>query len=185
MTERRRAAKLEPIIVELEDGNEYLAHPLPWMDRNDLGNEILKQYNELTNDAIKSFVGEDGTPQLDLMLNDKLKDPAAILKLAYPQVAEWPKLTWPEILELIYAACDVNGLENLRQLIDPNSRTPDKVGGTNSSGEDQIDTQKTPFTEDSDSSDLTEPESSNSPTLSSPISSPSTNEESGTTGTGE
>lgn len=158
MAERRRAARREPITVELDSGDEFEAHPLPWMDRNELGNEILKQYNNLTNLAIQSYVNEQGTPQLSIMLNDKLEDPEAVLKLAYPGV-ELPTLTWPEILELIYAACEVNGLEHLRQVIDPNWITPNENGGTNSSGDDnqeQEDSEKMPSMEGSDSEDSTE-----------------------------
>lgn len=175
MTERRRAVKTEPIVVEVYNGDTFTAQPLYWLDRNELGSEILRQYGDSTNEAIKSFMDESGTPQLSLELNDKLKDPIKVLEMAYPEVKGWKdkRLTWPEILELIFASLEVNSLERLKDLVDPNWSAPEKNGGTSSGEADQTNTQNEQSTPDSDSPDSPTPTLLNSPTTSSPPSSKS------------
>jgi hypothetical protein len=189
MADRRQVARQGPIEVEVLDGTVYEAHALPWLERNDLGAEILQQYQEVTNSAIKAYVDPDGVPQLDLLLNDKLKDPVKVLKLAYPHVEDgaFDKLTWPEILELIYAACDINGHGNLRPLIDPNFPTPTSNGGKSSSGMGEVlaDILKTQSTQDSDSLDSPEEEPSDSPTMNSMPSLTNGNSNDGQSDTGD
>lgn len=188
MTERRQVARQGPIEVEVLDGTVFEAHPLPWLERNDLGTEILVQYQEVTNEAIRAYVDPEGVPQLDLLLNDKLKDPVKVLKIAYPNADDgaFDKLTWPEILELIYAACDINGHGNLKPLIDPNSAAPTSNGGKNSSGMDELlkGILKMPYTPDSSSPDSPEEKPSDSPTTSSTPSSTNGNSSDGQEGTG-
>jgi len=134
MAERRQAHRREPIIVEIRE-EEVEARPLPWIQRNDLGNAVIEQYTAMLNSTMRSYVNpETKVPELQMYLNDKLGNPIEILSMAYPNLDIKDEWEWPEIYELIYAALDVNELGHLRDLIDPNFQTPTSAGGTSSSG---------------------------------------------------
>src|SRR6185503_4890083 len=85
MSERRTAFRRDPIEIELEaEGRLISVGPVPWEQRNDLGNEIVKQHTEELNDSVKSFVttiDDIEVPQLEARLANKLKDPFVVLKL--------------------------------------------------------------------------------------------------------
>jgi hypothetical protein len=167
MVERRRVAKRESITVEFDDGVTLEAKPLRWMDRNDLGNEIVGQFIDVTNLQIKAYTDPEGVPQMQAYAQDKLKDPLKILQMGYPDEDEskYSDRTWGEILELILASMDVNGLAHIRNLVDPNSPAPVPDGGKNDSGQnEESETPKMPSMQGSDSPDLTDPELSTSPT---------------------
>ena len=167
MAERRQAHRREPIEVEIQD-EVVTARPRPWLERNDIGNEIMRQYAELLNSSIQAYKnpGTD-TPQLSLYLNDKIKDPVAVVVMGYPELEErvdWlNSLDYDELLELVYATLEVNRLETLRELVDPNYQTPMRNGGTSSSGteEGMTDTQSQPSSPDSSSQESPEEKSSN------------------------
>lgn len=171
MVERRQAQRRQPIEIEVRE-RVVEARPLPWMKRNDLGNEIMRQYSEMLNSTLKSYV-EDRTdkpeseepivPQLEIYLNDKIKDPGAVVRLGYPDYYNteaddqfFDKLDYGEMLDLIYASLDVNHLETLKELVDPNSLAPASSGGPSSPGEDQSDTPSQPSTQDSSSQESDE-----------------------------
>ena len=142
MAERRQAHRREPIEVEVRD-RVFTARPLPWLKRNDLGNEIMTQYTELLNSSLAAYKNpETGTPELSLYLQDKVQRPVDIIMLGYPdEDKDWiNELDYPELLELIFASLDVNQLETLRDLVDPNSQPPTNPGGTSSPGEETSDT---------------------------------------------
>lgn len=138
MPERRQAQRREPIEVEIR-GEVVEARPLPWFRRNDLGNEVIHQYAELLNSTLRTYTNPDtGAPEVEMFLNDKLKDPIAILRLAYPHVEEFQgadiDLEYSEIYELLFAALEVNDLKHLREIVDPNFQTPTPPGGSEPSG---------------------------------------------------
>jgi hypothetical protein len=167
MAERRRVAKRASIIIELDDGITLEAKPLQWMDRNDLGNEIVEQFIEVTNLQIKAYTDPEGVPQMQAYAQDKLKDPLKILRMGYPgeEESKYSHRTWGGILELILASMDVNGLSHIRNLVDPNFQAPVPDGGKNDSGQnEESETPKTPSMQGSDSPALTESELSTSPT---------------------
>lgn len=155
MAERRQAHRREPIEVEVRE-RVFEAHPLPWLRRNNLGNEIMSQYADLLNSSLRAVQdGEDenAAPRLEMYLNDKISDPVEILRMGYPNedVSAYEDLDYDEIMELIYATLEVNQLESLRGLVDPNWHTPTNDGGIDSAGEDQTDTQNQQSSPDSDS----------------------------------
>jgi hypothetical protein len=166
MSERRQAHRRESIEVGVRE-RVVEARPLPWMKRNDLGNEIMRQYSDMLNSTLRAYV-DDRTdqkdsespvvPQLEIYLNDKIRDPGTVVRLGYPDYHNteedtkfFEELEYPEMLELIYASLDVNQLESLRELVDPNATAPEKNGGANSPGEDQNDTPSQPSTPGSSS----------------------------------
>lgn len=183
MAERRQAHRREPIEMEVR-GEVLEARPLPFTDRNDLGNEIMSQYAGLLNDQMKSYADPDGTPRLELFLNDKISDPVGILKLAYPHVDEsfLQKLEPDEVFDLIYASLEVNLLTDLRELVDPNALAPTMPGGNESSGMESpaSDTQSPQPSPDSSSQESGEKKSSRSRTRKSSTSSANKTENSGT-----
>ena len=168
MGERRQVHRREPIEVVFDDGKTYLARPLPWTARNDLGDEILQQNLEAVNEAVKIFVTDvDGTqvPQLSGVMKNKITDWSSVLRKAFPdiEVIEFSSYTNEELAELTIASLEVNGLEHLRDLVDPNSPTPMLPGGTSFSAEGmtQIPGQKIESSELSSSEDSAENPSSN------------------------
>lgn len=178
MAERRQAHRREPIIVELPSGVEIEVHPLPWQARNDVGDEIINQSQEITNEAIRVYVDQtSGAPQLEMRLNEKLRDPGMIVAMGLPGVEIPSDTTYSEIHEIIYAILDVNDLEKLRPLVDPNFQTPTTIGGESLSGlESLIDGVKTPSSEGSSSEASIEEPLSPSPTERSSVSSEKVNE---------
>jgi hypothetical protein len=161
MGERRQAHRRETITVALVNGKEFVAEPLHWMERNDLGNEILRQSQEMVNESMRLYVdAASGAPQVELMLDTKLNDFPKILMMAYPGTKRQDyegNIYYEDFLELIYAALDVNSLTHLRRLVDPNFQSPEKNGGENSSGvQEMLDIQKKQFTSDSSTQDSIE-----------------------------
>jgi hypothetical protein len=133
MVERRQVSRREPIEVEVR-GRVFVAEPLPWQVVGDLGNEIVRQNAEAANEAIRLYV-QDDIPQLDLKLAQKISDWMALLKIAFPQNSkeDFLDLDIDEVSELILASVDVNHLQHLRHLVDPNFQTPTNLGGTSTS----------------------------------------------------
>jgi hypothetical protein len=130
--DRRQAHRREPIEVVMDDGRVFEARPLPWLDRNALGALIVQQTLADLNEMVRVYVDPETTaPQLDLEFSEKLKDPIPVLRLIYPdrEVGDFTDLTRDEITELLLAGVDVNGLERIRHLVDPNSQTPMLNGG--------------------------------------------------------
>lgn len=159
MSERRQAHRRETITVVLTTGKEFEAVPLKWLDRNDLGNEIIRQSQEMLNETMKLYVDAvSGAPQVDMMLDTKLSDFPKVLMMAYPGTKRTDyegDVYYEDLLELIYAALDVNSLGHLRRLIDPNFPSPEKNGGASSSGDQlMLDIPKNQSTSDSSSQDL-------------------------------
>lgn len=137
MTERRQAARREPIEIEVADGRVFTAHPLPWMVANDLGNEIVRQNLEAANDLVKLWVNDAGLPEIEMKFQQKISDWQTVLRIAFPDVADevWrtPRvLSSGECAELLLASLEVNHLEHLKHLVDPNSPTPTMTGGNDS-----------------------------------------------------
>jgi|SRR6185503_9500409 len=135
MSERRQAFRPDPIEVELEkDGRLISVGPVPWEQRNDIGNEIVKQHTNELNEAVRIFVAEDGTtPQLEARMANKLTDPFAIMHLAlepaeYEKVVD-KKIYLNQITAILLAIVEVNELEHLKPLVDPNASTPGSFGG--------------------------------------------------------
>lgn len=165
MSERRQVHRREPIVLSMENGREFEAKPLPWLQRNDLGDEIVTQNAKVINDFVSVWIdSESGVPQLEAKFHEKLTDPVAVIQRAYPSVdkAELEGLTFDEILELIYAALEVNHLTHLRPLVDPNFQTPTMLGGSDTSAGMTIpDGQKMESSIASSSTDSPETKSSN------------------------
>jgi len=162
MAERRQAARREPIEVELQDGRVFTAKPLPWMDANDLGNMILQEQAASVNNAVRLYV-EDNVPQLEVSLQLKVTDWQPVLDKCYPENThlEWSTPAAPsrdECAALVIASLEVNQLEHLIGLVDPNSPTPTNLGGLNTSesGTEMIAGLRMQSTPDSSEQDLVE-----------------------------
>jgi hypothetical protein len=161
MAERRQATRRKPIEVEVEDGRVFTAHPLPWMQANDLGSEIVNQNLENANQLVRMWISDEGLPQLQMQFQKKISNWQSILRMAFPEVSDemW---TTPRVLdesecaELMLAALDVNHLEHIKHLIDPNSPTPTIPGGKSISLEPEGNGAKIESTADLDSQDSQE-----------------------------
>jgi hypothetical protein len=163
MAERRQAARRDPIEVELQDGRVFIAHPLPWMVANDLGNEIVRQNLEAANDLVRMWISDAGLPELQMQFAKKITDWQTLFKMAYPDEPEekWNDPKSPgldESADLILASLDVNHLEHIKHLVDPNFQPPMLPGGASTSTETEGESGKrTESTPDSGSVDSTEP----------------------------
>jgi len=162
MAERRQAARRAPIEVELQDGRVFTAEPLPWMEANDLGNLILQEQAASANDAVRLYM-EDNLPQLEVSLRLKVMDWQPILRKCYPGItdAQWSDPAAPsrdECADLVIASLEVNNLEHLAPLVDPNFQTPTNRGGSDISESGTMMTagQKTTSTSESSDADLAE-----------------------------
>lgn len=134
MSERRQAFRRDPIEIELEADRLISVGPSLWEIRNEIGNAIIKQHTDELNDAVKTFIAEDSeVPQLQVRLANKLADPFVIMQMALPE-PEYSKVVdrkiYPnQITAILVAILEVNELEHLRALVDPNFSTPDGIGG--------------------------------------------------------
>lgn len=173
MTERRQAYRREPIEVDL-GGEVILVGPISWLKRNDFGNEVMRQNTEIMNEALQIYVNEDAenaVPHLTAKFSEKFTDPYALFDLGLDeetskQVKAVDPLYENQIVEILLAICDVNRLETLKPLLDPNFQTPASNGGlTEMAGVRDI--LKTGSGPDSSSQVSTETPSDSSPILSS------------------
>lgn len=168
MTERRQAFRREPIEIDLGDAVISVA-PVSWLRRNDFGNEVLRQHSELLNEAVQIYVEESvdtALPQIQARFASKFQDPIILLQYGLAE-SEFQKvkaiaedLTFEQIAMILLAICDVNKMEQLRPLLDPNSLTPTPLGGILSQmAEEGIDIQKTESGQDSSLQESTATES--------------------------
>jgi hypothetical protein len=137
MGDRRQVHRREPIELVMDDGRVFTARPLPWLARNDLGSAIVQHSLNDLNEAVRLFVDpKTSAPQLALDFDEKLKNPLPILLMMYPEEDEhaYDNLDRGEITALLVAGVEVNDLERIRHLVDPNFQPPLPNGGTSSSG---------------------------------------------------
>lgn len=107
--------------------------PIPWEQRNDFGNEVIRQHTEAINEAVRLFVNEEGVPQLEAKVAEKFNDPTTLLRIGlgedlYKEAVSEP-LYFNQIVALLIAICEVNEFTQLLPLIDPNSTTPTALSG--------------------------------------------------------
>lgn len=158
MAERRQAVRREPIEVEVR-GTVYKAEPLPWLVANEIGNIIVTQNAEAANNAVRMYATEDNIPQLEAALKRNVSDYGAFLIKGYPgtKKEEYDPYDADELFELSKAMLEVNHLDYLINLIDPNSASPTESGGT---ATPEVGAgQKTSFTPDSFSTESPTPQS--------------------------
>lgn len=175
MPERRQSFRREPIVIVLDDEREVLVAPVPWEQRGDFGNELMRQNAEVINEAIKIWIDPDsGIPQLEAKLQEKFTDAGILLRLGLPEGAYDEIKSWPlysnQVTDILLAILEVNQLENLRPMIDPNSQAPTQLTGMLSSllaGATENTGQETASGGDSSSPVSIDTPSSNSPTPSS------------------
>lgn len=129
MSERRQATRREPIEVEVRD-HVYVARPLPWQTAGDLGNAIIQQGLSAVNDSVRLYM-QDDVPQLEMRLGQKITDWYSLLKIGYPD-DDFRELGLDidECAVLVIASLEVNHLEHLTDLVDPNALPPMSDGGT-------------------------------------------------------
>lgn len=181
---RRLVHRREPIEVVFDDETKFEVKPLPWQKRNDLGSQLVHDNVEQTNKQLRMFVDPElSVPQIEAQLNEPLSDYPKFLILGLteydrkgkatsaPKREEFDNFTFGELVELLSAILEVNELQKLKRLIDPNFQAPTESSGeTSSAGMETIQAldrligAKTPSLPDSSSSDSEETTSSSSPT---------------------
>lgn len=165
MPERRRVVRREPIIIETDNG-EFEAHPLPWQQRNDLGDLLIQTYVASVSAMVGAIRMDAETGQVaGGHLDDKVFDWAGLLALGFPSVEsrEFDKLDIFEMRELVKASLEINDLDHLSFMIDPNSRSQSSAEEAEEATSDGPKIMSTP---DSGSADSQEVRSNSSPTQS-------------------
>lgn len=153
MAERRQVARRDPIIIETSQG-DVVVEPLPWMQRNDLGDKILQSYAESINSMVGAMSTDPETGRVSTggaHFDDKAFNWDGIIDLALPSVDRGliDKLDITELRTCLLASLEVNKLESLGSMIDPNFQPPSQEGR-----EDQQDGQKIISLPDSGSPDI-------------------------------
>ena len=170
MGERRQAFRPDPIEVELSEGEIISVGPVVWTQRNEFGNEVIRQHVEIINEAVKMFVDSDtGIPQLQMKLAEKFSDHRELFRLGldeetFKRLTVLEPLYQNQIVAILLAICEINELEQLKAMIDPNLMTPTTLSGLLSRAASGVeDTQKTESGPDSSSQESTEIPSEPSP----------------------
>jgi len=134
MDNRRQAFRREPIVIELDPNFSLPVDPIPWEQRTDFGNEVVRQHVQILNEAVKIYVDEDtGLPQLEAKLTQKFSNPLELFRSGLPEetfnlLKDLP-LYHNQVVEILLAICDINDLPQLKPMLDPNSQTPTPLGG--------------------------------------------------------
>lgn len=151
MEQRRQVTRRDPIIIETSQG-EFVAKPVPWRMRNDLGDGVIQSYIDSTNEFLGAFkTGPDGK-LIGGVFDDKAFDWNAVLALAFPDMDHevFDKLDIWEMREVLLASLEVNDLESIKHMIDPNSPAPEPMTKNTEVGSGaEPDGQKTISSEDS------------------------------------
>lgn len=134
MTERRQVFRRDPIEIELGGDEVISVGPVPWQKRNDFGDAIVRQHIMMINEAVELYVDPDtSTPQLSAKLGEKFRDADELFQLCLSEeeYAKLKQLTLyhNQVIEILRAACEVNDLDQLIQLIDPKLMAPTTLGG--------------------------------------------------------
>lgn len=111
----------EPIVVKFEKST-FVAEPLPWRKRNDLGEAIVQSYGAALQQSLASTVTDaDGNEQIDLHFAEAQIAYDKIIPLAFPgnDAADFADLPFEVLVdEVLEAALVVNGLERQRYMLD-------------------------------------------------------------------
>jgi hypothetical protein len=135
MAERRQAFRRDPIEVDLGDDKVISVGPVPWQQRNDFGDAVIRQNIQVINEAVSMYVDPDtSAPQLEAKLGQKFNDANELLILGldeatYELVMAISPLYYNQIIAILVAAAEVNELDQLLPLIDPKLLAPTTLGG--------------------------------------------------------
>ena len=155
MTEGRRVTRREPITTTVVLGGgkevEFIAHPLPWRKRNDFGEALNSMYSAALNEELKIDTNAEGVavglvggffdahmdyPGLFTLgystYDDELNaiEPAAALTKTFDQ------LDFDPMIEVLGAVLEVNGLERIAHLLDPERKVLRLTGASESANEE-------------------------------------------------
>lgn len=126
--DERVKSRREPIEVVVGK-RLFVAKPLPWRRRNELGEAIVRSYTAVLQQSINAATSKDaeGNDQIDLHFGEGQIDYEGIIKLAFPdQKADaFDELTYGELVDdVLEAALVVNGLERQRHMLDLGKSVP-------------------------------------------------------------
>ena len=149
MTDERRVTRHEPITTVVEiDGKDvtFVAKPLPWRKRNDLGEALLRMFGDALDKVVQAGMDKQG------MLIDAVFDYGTVWVLAYPdgKKADFEALDFDEMVEVLTAGLLVNGLDRLAYVLDPDRKKDLMTGGDTSAPDESA---KMPSPIDSSSSE--------------------------------
>ena len=137
MDDRRQLTRKEPLEVHVPSLELTLkVAPLPWRKRGDLGNLIQKQFSKALDAAKES--GDDPYALIDYN---------AIVAVGAGLASEQGELlTYEEMIQLVRIALDLNGLDQLLWMLDPEAVAPTD---STENGARPEDGEKTSSTDDS------------------------------------
>lgn len=123
MAETRIVSRREPIVIEVGgDIPDFVAEPLPWRRRNDLGVVIRDAFNAavgIVRAMAKDKEADADAPEVPMF--ESLMDYPKVGVLCYPtrSAEDFEALTFDALIAVLGAALDVNGLERVKDLLDP------------------------------------------------------------------
>ncbi len=122
--ERRVVSRHDPIIVEADDVSVEI-RPVPWRQRNQLGTCIAQSYTNALNESLATNRDEAGNFTFDARPFESFFDYEAVLTMALPGVSktEIDKLDFDGILTVLDAVLEVNRLERMAHMLDPDRRS--------------------------------------------------------------
>jgi hypothetical protein len=148
----RMATRREPITVTVDIGAskpvEFVAKPLPWTKRNDVGDAVNLMYGAALTHELQATRDEEGNlTALQGGLFEKGMDYRGLFVLGYSEYdvdddgevsvkAEPPKslmgafnrLEFDQMIEVLTAVLDVNGLDRIKHLLDPERKKALLIG---------------------------------------------------------
>lgn len=150
----RKTTRREPISItaELANGDEHKfdAKPLPWRVRNDLGEAINAMYANALNLEIRALTDDDGNVTgLQGSMFEKVMDYPGLFIFAFSEweiddageakakkppskadTAAFNQIDFDQMIEVLVAALDVNGLDRLVHLLDPERKKAPLTGAS-------------------------------------------------------
>ena len=114
--EDRRLTRKEPLELEVPSlGTKITISPIRWRARGDLGNLIQEEFTK----ALDASKGEHAKVVYNQI------DYGPIVSLGTGLTAEQvDQLTYPEIIGLCHWICDLNGLDTVLWMLDPEAPAP-------------------------------------------------------------
>jgi hypothetical protein len=134
MAERRRVTRHEPITTETRFG-DLVAEPLPWRQRNDLGDLVIQTYvNSITAMQGAFRIDEETGKPVGGTFDDKAIDWDGLLSVAYPNTPkeDIEKLDIYELRTSMCSSLEVNDMSHLGYMVDPNFQSPVEENQTES-----------------------------------------------------
>jgi len=137
-----RVTRHEPITTTV-GGHTFEAVPLPWRKRNDVGEMLIRSYNDALGKLIAGVTDAEGNViAIEGALFESLLDYDGLYALMYSprddtgtltgldkkQTAAFEALDFDSMIDVLAAGLTVNGLERMEHMLDPDRKKVPAIG---------------------------------------------------------